>query len=277
MDPNQLTTEELQEIVLMTKSKKGLGTYLNMEQKDLNILWKKHLLKAPTEYVRGMTYEMLLQKLKEWGSLGHLARHYGVSPATIGKILGRPEREDLTKEQLIDLLRRYKSIRLTTRMFNLKTTGLRYKESEIRKKAEEHQIDLSELLDWTFTGHPSGKGRRAELDFAKMRGERILEDCNKTQGSQATTDYVDSELGRVNVKSSARYKYKAQTRKDAPHYWKFSLSSIDHSDVVACMAYDDSMRKLMGYALFKAASLAGKYGTSGTITLGESHLTKIGV
>jgi len=116
----------------------------------------------------------------------------------------------------------------------------KFSESDVRRvvKAEK----LEHLLRYDFSNHNNAKGRRAETYWSSLEGERVLEDCNVTQGSQADFDFRHTDYGRVNVKSSKAYKYTSGTRKGNPLYWKISTSGLQKADYVGIVLYDTGRR-----------------------------------
>lgn len=236
-----LETYEYQQLVLLTRSKKEFGTYLGITQKQVSVIWKQHSLLSPTDWWRSLTLDTQYEMLAEEGSYKKLATRVGCSTATLRtSLITRPGVTfGYTEEDMISDLKKYKSVKLTARC-----TG--YRESDIRAFAKERDINLMKYLDYSFGDNANAKGRRAELDFKEMRGLHILIDCNEVDGSQADTDFVDGEFGRVNVKSSKMYKYKAKTRRDSPYYWKYSTSGLEKSDYAIVLCYDEKMETLLG-------------------------------
>jgi len=231
----------------MTGSKKAFGQYLGLDAKQLEELWRKCKLQSPANWFRDLKRIKQLELLAKYGSYKVMSKQIGCSESTLRLAILGPKKKDLapdiwTEDMLIGDIKRYGSVRLMARC--LKVT-----EAQIRRLAKAHEIDLTPWLNYSFGENANAKGRRAELEYAKFRGDAIIEDCNLSQGSQATTDFIDREYGRVNVKSSQRYKYKASTRQGNPYYWKFSTSSLEKSDHVAILCYDDKMLKLLGYAI----------------------------
>ena len=250
---NDLTSGELQEIVLVAGSRKALGVYLRLSEKELTELWKKHRLKSPTQLVQSLPDHWLATQLVYLGSIKKLARHLGVSEATLRKRLPvlSPSQDflDHPTVAIAHALERYKSVKLAARF-------LRVKESQVRKCAEDLHIPLNEMVDYAFSNHSNAKGRRAEIDFAKWRGSLIRRDLNVTLGSQAPYDFDDNAFGKVNVKSSRQHSYTSKARRDNPHYWKFSTKGRKHCDRFVCMFYNADMTELLGYrALFPGDAL----------------------
>lgn len=232
---DQLSPKELQELTLLVGSRKGLLTYLGMERKAFDILWKVADLRTPVEYVRGLTLNQMKSTLIEVGSIEKLAEYYGVSTSflkshlTTLRCFTAPDMTLLSESNL----QKYGSVRLMARI-----TG--HSEGNVRKYVKANKLE--HLLRYDFSHHNNAKGRRAETYWASLHEGKILEDCNVTQGSQADYDYVHSVLGKVNVKSSKAHRYTAKTRKDNPWYWKFSTKSLEKADTVALVLMDSKMQ-----------------------------------
>lgn len=260
----QLEAWELQELVFLTGSKKAFAQYLGLDGKQAEEVWKENKLQTPVEYLRGKPSIWILFRLAGHGSIKVMAAYFGLSAAALrgivdvaracthSRIAALPS--VVTREVLERVLGRCKSIRLAYRILKEGTYEVK-SESALRKQAEEWGLDLADLLDWSFSNHANAKGRRAELEFARLRGANILEDYNKTMGSQADTDFLDQEYGRVNVKSSRTYKMKAKTRRGDPYYGKFSLSAIEKSGSVAFMLYDRMGRVFVGWKVVRVNQL----------------------
>lgn len=250
MHQDTMTQQEHQELVLMLGSKKGWQTYLGLEEKQARLIWTSQSLRAPAEYVRSVDLEELSTRVL---SLGHkkAAIHYGLSESALRSILKerglaeKVNKPEFEKDELELHLRHYRSVRFAARM--LGTT-----ESWIRQEAARHDIDAKLLIDWSVGNNANAKGRRAEQEFARLRGAKITKDMNLTDGSQADYDFEDEELGRVNVKSSSQYRYKAQTRKASPNFWKFSMNGCEKCDHLVLMCYDEKMENLVGMLVMEA-------------------------
>lgn len=253
-----LDREESQELVLMVGGKKAFATYYGLDPKEADVLWKAHGLKVPVDWVRAQEMDWLWGEVVRKGSIREVAKHYRVSSSFLKRhLLGDvPEVAEVLQRWVIeDALRKYKSFRLAARMLSRHKSYAKVTEASLRKRAVELGVDVPDLLDWMFSNHANAKGRRAEMEFARIRGDKILEDLNKTQGSQASSDFVDAELGRVNVKSSKTYRLKAKTRRGDPYYGKFSTSAIEKSDHVALMLYDSSGRVFIGMKIVTPAEM----------------------
>jgi len=172
--------------------------------------------------------------------LGHrgTAQFYGVSTSSYKKILVEKFANLMKNKpfpcdrELENTIRRTGSVRLTARLYHIK-------DGEVREWAKKVELELAEILRWDESNASTGKGRRAELDAMSWRGDQVVFDANKKYGPRAEFDFMDVALGRVNVKSSVRWKYKASTRKEAPYYWKFSTRGLTNCDRVLCVFYDD--------------------------------------
>lgn len=196
-----------------------------------------------------MTLEDLHRLLGKYASTKKAAEQMGVSDSLFKRVLqdkvGRQEAAPAPSVDLVKFaLERYQSVKFAARM-------LMIKESYIRKMAETQKWNLATMVRYDLSTHNNAKGRRAELYWASTRGSSILEDCNITEGSQAEIDFIDFELGRVNVKSSKRYSFRAQTRKANPHYWKYSAKGLDYATTLAAVGYDEQMEDVVFHANFE--------------------------
>jgi hypothetical protein len=218
-----------------------LGTYLHLDARQLEELWATNGLRTPLNWLRTQPRDTQLELLAAAGSLKILGKRLGCSEAALRPIyLGEPARElDWDRDYLLAQLERFGSIRAVAHMGD--TT-----ESLVRRAAEKHELDLADLVDYSRGNHSNAKGRRAELEFARLRGDRILADRNKIDGSQATHDFDDQDLGRVNVKSSRQWRYRAQSRSESPDYWKYGIRGRENCDQFVLMAYDLRMEVLVG-------------------------------
>lgn len=258
-----LSQPELQKLVLKLGSKKALGTYLGLDDKQLNTLWAGSALMTPLTYLRSLPRTDLLELLAKHGSLEKMAANVGCSASALRPLfMGPPVKElNWTEDQLIELFERFRSVALVAHMMD--TT-----ESLVRREAERFGLELALLIDYSFGGNSNAKGRRAELDYAQLRGEAIQGDRNLIDGSQAAYDFDDAVLGRVNVKSSRQYRYTAQTRREQPNFWKFSTTGWWSADTIVMMCYDLTMKTLVGVH-WKPASAVGH---TKTLTLIEKDL-----
>jgi AraC-like DNA-binding protein len=267
----ELEPKEYQEIVFLTGSKKGFGLYLGLEAREMNSLWISMGLVLPTDYLRSLSREDLESKLAEHGKLAKMADRYGVSESFLRTLFPKLKQLEFqfTEDQFVDALQRYKSIRLMARC-------LGNPESHLRREADRLGLDIAPHLDYSIGHNSNAKGRRAELAYAEMREAEapgsILEDLNLTQGSQASADFIDAEYGVVNVKSSRQWKYKASTRKEAPHFWKFSTRGRANCEALACMAYSEDMNTLLGFTIIPVDSIPTAVST---LTLTSKDLTRI--
>ena len=176
------------------------------------------------------------------------AKHLGVSEGflvnhlrTLSRYV-RPDVIDWDEDECRDTFARYRSVRFVARMYGVT-------ESQVRKKVADLKIEVATLIDYSTGDHSNAKGRRAELDYAEMRGDRILDDKNRSEGSQAKWDFDDLKYGKVNVKSACRQKYKAKTRAGDPYFWKWSTRGADECEFFAVLCYDEGMQNLIGYIM----------------------------
>lgn len=258
-----LTKDEYQKLVLMVGSKKALGTYLGLDAKQTDELWRTMELRTPLTWLRDQDRTTQLELLAANGSLKRLAERLACSESALRPIyMGEPTRElSWELDFLLEQFERYRSVRLVAHIHGVN-------ESLVRKEVERLELELTELIDYSFGANSNSKGRRAELEFQRLRGENVTEDKNLTQGSQAEYDFDDRILGKVNVKSSRRYQYKARTRRENPHFWKLSTAGWAAADKLVCMCYDDRMQELVGvYAIDAKAAAHSK-----TITITAREL-----
>jgi hypothetical protein len=256
----------------MTGSKKAWATYLGLEEKEARSTWSELKLLSPAEYVRASKLQDLLALVALKGSVNRAADHLGVSETMLRLELNERLEGSAKKtlptwsiEACIEIFEKYRSVSLVARI-----TG--YSETVIRKKVDDLGLELSTLLDFSFGNNSNAKGRRAELEWARIRGDKVLLDKNVAEGSQASYDFDDRELGRVNVKSSRRYRYRAQSRASDPHFFKFSTKGRENCDHLALMAYDEKMTTLVGMVILPTAKLK-----AGTLLLTGKELAKDGV
>lgn len=206
-------------------------------------------LTAPSTWLRERTRQEKLELLAKYGSTSQLAKHCGVSDSFVRTELGiRAGKLEWSEDELVQVFERLKSVKLVAHMYEVS-------ESEVRRIAEKVGLDITSLIDYSFGDNSNGKGRRAELEFARLRGNHIWADRNLVDGSQALWDFDDDEYRRVNVKSSRRWKYKAQTRKDNPFWWKISTNGREHADNFAVMCYDGMMKELVAWTVFPVSAL----------------------
>lgn len=249
-----LSKQEHQSLILMLGSRKEWATYLNLTDQQARSTWTDLGLMAPPEYVRSLSDQDLHIEIAKRGGYKKASPYLGVSPsfllshvrARLG-LKGTAE-ASFTKESLEEQLTKYRSVRLTARILDIS-------EGKLRKEATTLGVELAAFLDYSHGAHSNAKGRRAELDFAAIRGDKITADRNLIDGPQAEYDFDDTELGRVNVKSACRQKYKAQTRKGSPFHWKFSTRGREKCDVMVAMFYSENMKELLGWSIIKVGEL----------------------
>ena len=244
----ELTREEHQELVLMLGSRKEWATYLGLTSEEVTSIWTDFELLTPTNYVKSLARRQVFAIIADRRGVKQAAKHLGVSEGFFVnhiRMLSRyvcPEVIDWDEDECRDTFVRYRSVRFVARMYG--TT-----ESQVRKVVAALNIELPTLIDYSTGDHSNAKGRRAELDFAMLRGKKILDDKNVSEGSQAKWDFDDKILGKVNVKSACRQKYKAKTRVNDPYFWKWSTRGAKECDVFAVLCYDEGMKTLIGYII----------------------------
>jgi len=238
-----LRLEEHQELILMVGSKTNWMIYLGLERKEADRLWKELELKGPPTYARNLAREDLLELLADHGSIQKAAKYLGISASSYRTYLGRTMKSRVDPITLRKELKRLKSVRLFARLACVS-------EVDVRKAAEEANIDLSECVDWSTTNFSTGFGRRAELDYIRLRGTHIVEDKNLMLPT-ADYDVEDGEFGRVNVKASKRYRYKSNSRSGDPYYWKFGTKGRDKADWFALLFYCGGGKRLLNVDYIK--------------------------
>lgn len=239
----------------MTGSQKEWARYLGLDPKTARSTWSELKLEAPTDYVRRILREWpdeYYRQLQRHASIKKLALHWGVSESFLKKEATpieefKREREEwnVSVDTCLELFTRYRSVRFVARM--ALTT-----EAKVRRRVEALGLELTSLIDYSEGMNSNAKGRRAELDYARIRGVNILQDCNKELGSQHEIDFVDVDFRRVNVKAACRVKYKASTRKASPYFWKFSGNGRASCDHFALMFYTEKMETLLGWSILKS-------------------------
>jgi len=194
------------------------------------------------------------------------AKHLGVSEGFLVNSLrlrtkfSQPDDIKWDADDCRDMFERYGSVRFVARMFGVT-------ESQVRKIVAALGIEIASLIDYSTGDHSNAKGRRAELDFGSMRGDKILDDKNLSEGSQAKWDFDDAKYGKVNVKSACRQKYKAKTRVDDPYFWKWSTRGAAECEFFAILCYDENMQNLIGYTMISTHDRTFK--KSETLQIGD--------
>jgi len=243
-----LTREEHQELVLMLGSRKEWATYLGLTQEQATSIWTSFKLQIPTTYVKQLKKSELYFIVADRRGVKQAAAHLSVSEAfLVGELRSREHWQNLTlpawtPDECREIFKKYRSVRFVARM--LGTT-----ESKVRKTVTAAGLEVAALIDYSTGDHSNAKGRRAELDFAELRGKHIVRDLNLRNGSQAKYDFDDAKYGKVNVKSACRQKYKAKTRVDDPYFWKWSTRGADECEFFAILCYDEGMQTLIGYTI----------------------------
>lgn len=269
---SKMTAEDLQQIVLMVKSRSAFGQYFNLEPKELLAVWSGNKLQIPTEWVMGLSREEFVQIMLEEGSYHKAAERLGVSASTLIKMY-RLSKAKNEWPFIVAALQKYQSVRLTA-------WRLRIKESDVRKAVQESGRKMADLVTYTGSSHNNAKGRRAELFYAEVQGDKIKADKNDEEGSKAPYDFDDVTWGRVNVKSGVRQRLRAKTRGSAPYFWKFSSSGKDECDYFACVGYDEKHQNPLIVAMVPKGWLMDKHLNSfylhkridGTLLFGSTAL-----
>jgi len=243
-----LTREEHQELVLMVGSRKEWATYLGLTPEEAQSTWTDLKLLVPTAYVKSLNNRQLQSVVAHCRGVKQAAKHMGVSQGFLINYLRvtvkytKPDNLDWNEDQCREEFEKYFSVRFVARMNGVT-------ESQVRKEVASLGIEVATLIDYSTGDHSNAKGRRAELDYDRLRHRYILDDKNLSEGSQAKWDFDDAKYGRVNVKSACRQKYKAKTRVDDPHFWKWSTRGANECEFFAVLCYDENMQTLIGYTM----------------------------
>lgn len=243
LDFGKLAPETLQSIVLMVKSRSAFGQYFNLDPKELNRVWKQYNLMTPSEYVSLLNREQFAIILMREGSYQKAAERLGVSASFLTRRFQYKTVKPSTNE-IIASLKIYQSVRLTAWVFHLK-------ESDIRRAVEDSGLKMADLVNYTGSSHNNAKGRRAELFYAEIRGDKITADLNEKEGSKAPYDFDDEHYLKVNVKSGVQQKVRALVwqRSQTPHFWKFSAVGKGQCAYFACVGYDEKHKQPLFIAM----------------------------
>jgi len=260
-----LNKAEHQQLVLMTGSRKAWAVYLGIDEKEARALWNEIGLQTPAQWFRAQTGQVRLELLAKCGSYQKLGAYLHLSVSFLQKEMQiRVTHPPWTGADVVELFDKYKSVQLVSRIQGIAPT-------EVRRRIKALGMDLNQLTDYSEGGHANAKGRRAEEDFATLRASKIIEDLNVTIGPHAGYDFDDADFGRVNVKSSKRYKYRARSRADDPFYWKMSCRGKSECDYLILLAYDEGGTSLQGVAVFKSEDVD----SMSTVTVQSDQLLPI--
>jgi len=256
-----LKKTEHQELVLMTGSRKAWAVYLGIDEKEARALWNEIGLQTPAQWFRACPRRKQMELLVKCGSYKRLGQYLHLSVSFLQKEMQiRVDHAPWDVEQVEELFSKYKSVSFVARIQDMAPT-------EVRRRIKALGMDLNKLTDYSEGGHANAKGRRAEEDFATLRASKIEEDLNVTIGPHAEYDFDDADFGRVNVKSSKRYKYRARSRADDPFYWKMSCRGKTECDYLILLAYDEGGTSLQGVAVFKSEDVDSM--STVTVTSGQ--------
>jgi len=256
---------EHQELVLMTGSRKAWAVYLGIDEKEARALWNELELMTPAQWFRSKPRQDQAAMLVKCGSYKKLGQYLHLSISFLQKEMQiRSEHEPWDGKEAESLFERYKSVQLVARIQDMAPT-------EVRRRIKALGMDLNKLTDYSDGGHANAKGRRAEEDFATLRATKIIEDLNVSIGPHAEYDFDDADMGRVNVKSSKRYKYRARSRAADPFYWKMSCRGKTECDYLVLLAYDEGGASLQGVAVFKSVDVD----SMSTVTVQSDQLLPI--
>lgn len=251
-----LQPHEIQAIYFELKNQKAMRAFFGeFYEKVVEPLLKSGEVKKPTDYVAGLSPDSFMEQLANYDGSKGMARQYGVSVAFIRNLwrqysLSEPTKVigPFTRELLVEGLERYGSVRMLCRLKSVK-------ESEVRKVAKEAGLELAPYLNFEFGNYEVNRGRRAELYWKGQRGVSILRDLNESDSSQSDYDFDDAIYGKVNVKSSKRYRFRSKCRRNSPYFWTFSCNAIEKCDHVVFVLYDAVFENPIGWSVVKSEAL----------------------
>lgn len=252
---------EIETLYGMLGTLANVAKYLGLAEIEV----RKMNLRAPAQIVRNLSYESFVDYfIRERGAAG-MAKRFYVSESFI---VAESERRGFVREEAEEHGLRLHLKEELKRLGSVAFVAARYEvtPSEVRRHCKEQGFDPKDYVRIEASGkYTAGLGRQAELAFAEMRGDNILEDKNRTDGSKALTDFIDKEFGRVNVKSSQSYRSKRNKGK----LWKINTEGLDHSDYLAAVLYDAKRENVLGYWIRPVSLVNVK---KKTITLHEKDL-----
>ena len=105
----------------------------------------------------------------------------------------------------------------------------------------------------------SGKGRKAEKDFVRLRGKCLIVNNREDIIYHDRVDFLDKYLGWVEVSSSSLLQdYRKKGRKRYPRkYWNFNLWKRGNIDCYYLVGFDSNYDKVLTRLLIPAIELAG--------------------
>lgn len=262
MNPENLSAIELQEAYLQYG--RNFDKFLGISYQEMRVLVKSKGIKNPTEYIRLITLGNngvleILYLLAQLGTWEKVAKHFSISESFLRSIfkeckpIGEFDNPYYNEQIFKDEVRRLGSVEFFSRVKGVTP-------SSVRKWAKQHKIELPALLSYEGVGFENAKGRKAELLFKIIRGNNIIKDMNEAEGSQSSYDFEDKVLGKVDVKSSKRFKYKAKTRKEYPYFFKFSVDNLT-CDYVVFVAMDERFKNNIGMIAAPSKSIPLNYKT----------------
>lgn len=231
---DDLSKEEMEILYGLVGSIENVAKYLGIPESEVRVL----KLRSPVLRVKEMADPQFLKVFLAAGGADAAAKRLFVSSAFI---LSELTRRGYRKEDPVNWLKLRGDLeRLGSVAFVAASYGATC--SEVRQRCKEMGFDPKDVVRIEASGkYTAALGRNAELAFAEWRGEKIIKDCNKVDGSKADTDFVDAEFGRVNVKSSKGYKSKRTGRL----YFKINTEGLSQSDYLAAALYDPQREKVL--------------------------------
>lgn len=245
------TPTEVQQLAFYFRSMTKLREFLNLDGRSFKKYCEQNEILDPCRYVRSLRTPVLEQELIFHRSIQALADSFGVSSSFMETVLtergiDKSESDPLSSwhpDQFIGHLSRIKNVSIMAHLFQTK-------ESTIRKYAADHNIELCKYIKIGHSNSTSEIGRKAELAWAELRGDKILKDMNGEEGSQHPYDFEDKDLGQVDVKSSPYRPYTSKSRQ-GHGYWNFRLANLTPSVTIVLAFMDKTGNKLLDWAVLK--------------------------
>lgn len=238
---------ELQSLVFYFRSMDKLRVYLEMDSKTFKATCLENGVVPAPEYIRKLSLEELKDQVALYRSVDGLAKYYGVSGSLVNTILIEKGLAKPTQ----DLSRFDETLMVSelTRVGNLSImahlNGV--SESALRNKCKDLGV---EPLDFVQIGHSNStteRGRKAELLWKQTRGECILEDMNLVD-PHSEHDFVDSEIGKVDVKSSPLRMYKTKSRQ-GHGFWNIRLCNLTPGVKIVVALMNEDLTELVHWAV----------------------------
>lgn len=238
-DGRKWSFDEVQALLNQVGSFTVAARRLGLKAHVFNKLARERGLMTPTEIVRTLA-QRDLNSFKDcilrFGSIEKAAKGFNCSTAHVRKVLiecgVKLQIDRPTREEILEAMQIFGSVLLAARLLNT-TTG----------------IIKAEFPEWKDHRDPlkTGKqavstGRIGEDYWASIRGEHTLQNCSYENPSHPDYDFVDRELGDVNVKTASF----TQAKKTALVIWTWEVNPTQKADGFP-LVYLDRNRRPLGH------------------------------